>query len=67
MIESPSNPSILGNPSVTETRDGGEYEIYGDGGKVKMIAWHRAGNTYSISNRLLDSLSNGQMIGMRAR
>jgi polyisoprenyl-teichoic acid--peptidoglycan teichoic acid transferase len=58
------NPPILSNPSVTETLDGREYEIYTDGGKVKMVAWHRAGNTYWISNSLLDSLSNEQMIGM---
>ncbi len=59
-----SNPPILSNPSVTETLDGREYEIYTNGGRVKMVAWHRGGNTYWISNSLLDSLSNEQMVGM---
>jgi polyisoprenyl-teichoic acid--peptidoglycan teichoic acid transferase len=59
-----SNPPILSNPSVTETLGGRQYQIYTNGGRVKMIAWHRAENSYWISNSLLGTLSNEQMLGM---
>ncbi|HWW67412.1 MAG TPA: LCP family protein [Solirubrobacterales bacterium] len=59
-----SNPPILSNPSVTETLGGREYEIYTNGGRVKMVAWHRGEDTYWISNSLLNTLTNDQMVGM---
>ena len=34
-------PPILANPSLTKTINGREYDIYVDGDRVKMIAWHR--------------------------
>jgi LCP family protein required for cell wall assembly len=58
------DPPILGNPSVSETIHGREYEIFVDGGEIKMIAWHRGANTYWIANDLERSLSNEQMVGM---
>ena len=59
-----SNPPILNNPAVTETLDGRQYEIFANGGKVKMVAWHRGEDTYWVSNSLLNTLSNDQMVGM---
>ena len=58
------DPPILDNPTVTETIHGREYEIFVDGGQVKMVAWHRGENTYWIANDLEQSLSNEQMVGM---
>jgi polyisoprenyl-teichoic acid--peptidoglycan teichoic acid transferase len=58
------DPPILSNPSVTETIHGREYEIFVDGGEIKLIAWHRGANTYWIANDLERSLSNEQMVGM---
>jgi LCP family protein required for cell wall assembly len=58
------DPPILANPSVTETIHGREYEIFVDGGEIKLIAWHRGANTYWIANDLERSLSNEQMVGM---
>ena len=58
------DPPILGNPSVTETIHGREYEIFVDSGEIKMIAWHRGANTYWIANDLERSLTNEQMVGM---
>jgi len=59
-----SDPPILEDPSLTKTIHGREYEIFVDDENVKMIAWHRGDNTYWITNDLLRSLSNDQMVGM---
>ena len=58
------DPPILGNPSETKTINGREYEIFADSGRIRLIAWHRGANSYWISNDLLKSLSNDQMVGM---
>jgi LCP family protein required for cell wall assembly len=58
------DPPILADPSETKMIHGQEYEIYVDGGKVTMVAWHRGENTYWVSNSLQDSLTNDQMIGI---
>jgi polyisoprenyl-teichoic acid--peptidoglycan teichoic acid transferase len=58
------DPPILDNPSLTKTIRGRDYDIYVDGDRVKMIAWHRGENTYWISNSLLQALTNDQMVGM---
>jgi polyisoprenyl-teichoic acid--peptidoglycan teichoic acid transferase len=59
-----SDPPILDDPSLTKTINGREYEIFVEDENIKMIAWHRGDNTYWISNDLLRSLSNDQMVGM---
>jgi polyisoprenyl-teichoic acid--peptidoglycan teichoic acid transferase len=59
-----SNPPILEDPSLTKTINGRDYDIYVDGENVKMVAWRRGENVYWISNDLLRTLSNDQMIGM---
>jgi LCP family protein required for cell wall assembly len=59
-----SDPPILSNPSLTKTIHGRDYDVYVDGDRVKMIAWHRGDNSYWISNSLLQVLTNDQMVGM---
>lgn len=59
-----SNPPILEDPSLTKTINGRDYDIYLDGENVKMVAWRRGENVYWISNDLLRTFSNDQMIGM---
>jgi LCP family protein required for cell wall assembly len=63
-IQGWANPPILDNPSETKTINGREYEIFADSGRIKLIAWHRGENSYWVSNDLLQSLSNDQMVGM---
>jgi LCP family protein required for cell wall assembly len=63
-IQGWDDPPILNNPSLTKTIHGREYDIYVDGDRVKMIAWHRGDNSYWISNDLLQTLTNDQMVGM---
>jgi LCP family protein required for cell wall assembly len=58
------DPPILSNPTETKKIDGREYEIFTDSGKVKLVAWHRGGNTYWVSNSLQQSLTNDQMLGI---
>jgi LCP family protein required for cell wall assembly len=59
-----SDPPILDDPSLTKTIHGRDYDIYVDGENVKMVAWRRGDNVYWISNDLLRTFSNDQMIGM---
>ncbi len=59
-----SDPPILDDPSLTKEINGREYDIYVDGENVKIVAWRRGENAYWISNDLLRTLTNEQMIGM---
>lgn len=63
-IQGWSDPPILDNPSETRTINGREYDIYVDGDRVKLIAWHRGENTYWVANTLLQTLTNDQMVGI---
>jgi LCP family protein required for cell wall assembly len=63
-IQGWSDPPILSNPSLTKTIHGREYDIYVDGDRVKLIAWHRGDNSYWVSNDLLQTLTNDQMVGI---
>ncbi|HWM64640.1 MAG TPA: LCP family protein [Solirubrobacterales bacterium] len=63
-IQGWSDPPILSGPSITQTIRDREYEIFLDGDRIKLIAWHRGDNTYWVANSLLRVLTNDQMIGM---
>jgi polyisoprenyl-teichoic acid--peptidoglycan teichoic acid transferase len=63
-IQGWADPPILNNPSLTKTIHGREYDIYVDGDRIRMIAWHRGDNTYWVSNDLLQTLTNDQMVGI---
>jgi len=63
-IQGWSDPPILDNPSLTKTINGREYEIYVDGDRLPIVAWHRGDNSYWVSNDLLNTLTNDQMIGI---
>ncbi|MGZ8665705.1 MAG: LCP family protein [Solirubrobacterales bacterium] len=59
-----SDPPILSGPSVTKTIAGREYEIFLDGDRVRLVAWHAGESTYWVANSLLQTLSNDQMVGI---
>jgi polyisoprenyl-teichoic acid--peptidoglycan teichoic acid transferase len=63
-IQGWSDPPILSGPSITQEIRGREYEIFLDGDRIRLIAWHRGDNTYWIANSLLRVLTNDQMVGM---
>jgi LCP family protein required for cell wall assembly len=58
------DPPILDEPSESRTIKGRQYDIYLDGDRVRLIAWHDGGNSYWISNSLLQTLTNDQVLGM---
>jgi polyisoprenyl-teichoic acid--peptidoglycan teichoic acid transferase len=63
-IQGWSDPPILDSPSLTKTINGREYDIYVDGDRISMVAWHRGNNSYWVANDLLNTLSNDQMMGI---
>jgi LCP family protein required for cell wall assembly len=58
------DPPILKNPSLTRTINGREYDIFVDGDRISIVAWHRGENSYWVANDLLNTLTNDQMIGI---
>lgn len=58
------DPPILEAPHDDMTMGGRDFKVYSEGGRVKLVAWHERGNTYWISNSLLLTLTNDQMLGM---
>jgi LCP family protein required for cell wall assembly len=63
-IQGWSDPPLLGGPSITQTIRGREYEIFLDGDRIRLIAWHRGESTYWVANSLLRVLTNDQMMGI---
>jgi LCP family protein required for cell wall assembly len=63
-IQGWSDPPILSGPSITQEIRGREYEIFLDGDRIRLIAWHRGDNTYWVANSLLRVLTNDQMVGL---
>ena len=63
-IQGWSDPPILSGPSIEQEIRGRDYEIFLDGDRIKLIAWHRGDNTYWVANSLLRVLTNDQMVGM---
>jgi LCP family protein required for cell wall assembly len=59
-----SDPPILNGPSISQTIRDREYEIFLDGDRIRLIAWHRGDNTYWVANSLLRVLTNDQMVGI---
>ena len=59
-----SDPPILDNPSLTKSINGREYDIFVEGDRISVVAWRRGDNSYWVSNDLLNTLTNDQMIGI---
>ena len=58
------DPPILKDPSETISKDGRDYDLYYDGDRLRMVAFHVDGNSYWVSNTLLQTLSESQMIAI---
>jgi polyisoprenyl-teichoic acid--peptidoglycan teichoic acid transferase len=59
-----ANPPILSNPSETRTMNGRQYQIFLDGDRVRLVSWHQGDNSYWVSNSVLQTLTNEQMLGI---
>ena len=58
------DPPILDDASETREIGGREYELHYDGDRLRLVAWHTDKGSYWISNTLLQSLSEAQMMGI---
>jgi LCP family protein required for cell wall assembly len=58
------DPPILNSPSESRTMSGRDYDIFLDGDRIRLISWHQGDNSYWVSNSLLQTLTNEQMLGI---
>ncbi|MGA8745811.1 MAG: LCP family protein [Solirubrobacterales bacterium] len=58
------NPPIISGPSESVRLSGHHFQIFTNGGHIRLIAWHSGNNVYWIDNTLVGVLSNGQMLGV---
>jgi LCP family protein required for cell wall assembly len=58
------DPPILKAPTETRTIDGTEYELHFDGDRLRLVAWERGDAAYWVSNTLLQSLSEEEMLAV---
>jgi polyisoprenyl-teichoic acid--peptidoglycan teichoic acid transferase len=57
-------PPILDDPSEVRRMGGRTYRLYFDGTRLRLVAWQTGRAVYWISNTLLQSLTNKQMLGL---
>jgi hypothetical protein len=58
------DPPIIANPSETRTVGGRKLLLFRDGSRLRMVAWKTDNAVYWVSNTLLRSLTNRQMLGI---
>jgi polyisoprenyl-teichoic acid--peptidoglycan teichoic acid transferase len=58
------DPPILEKPSETRTIAGRKYLLFYNGDRLRLIGWKTKRASYWISNTLLQSLSQGEMLGI---
>ncbi|HEU4657732.1 MAG TPA: LCP family protein [Capillimicrobium sp.] len=57
-------PPILDNPSETRTIGGRDYDLFYDGKRLRMVAFRTDDAAYWVSNTLLQTLTEKQMLGI---
>jgi LCP family protein required for cell wall assembly len=58
------SPPILDDPSETRKINGRKYELFKDGDRLRLVAWKTDKAVYWVSNTLLQSLTNKEMLGI---
>jgi LCP family protein required for cell wall assembly len=56
------NPPILKEPSETKQIGGREFQLFYDGDRLRLVAWRTKEAVYWVSNTLLQSISERQML-----
>jgi hypothetical protein len=56
------DPPILKDPDEKKKIGKREYEIFTDGDRVRLVAWHTDQGSYWVANTLLQTLSKKQML-----
>lgn len=59
-----SDPPILEKKSETITMGDRDYDLYYDGDRLRIVAFRSDGNSYWVSNTLLQSLNEDQMLAI---
>lgn len=59
-----NDPPILKNPSETRKINGRTYQLYYEGSKLGLVAFHRNGASYWVSNTLARKLTEKQMLAI---
>jgi LCP family protein required for cell wall assembly len=57
-------PPILDNPSERRRLGGRTYELFYDGDRLRLVSWKSGKAVYWISNTLLHSLGNREMLAL---
>ncbi|MGK2954908.1 MAG: LCP family protein [Solirubrobacterales bacterium] len=58
------DPPILDAPHETIEMSDRDFDVYYEGDRIRRIAWFEDGDTYWVSNSILLTLENNQMLGM---
>jgi polyisoprenyl-teichoic acid--peptidoglycan teichoic acid transferase len=58
------SPPILDDPTRRVRSGGRTYELFYDGSRLKLVAWRSKRGSYWVSNTLLRTLTNKQMLAM---
>jgi LCP family protein required for cell wall assembly len=59
-----TSPPILNNPNQTVTLGGRQYQLYFEGQRLRVVAWHDGPAVYWMINTLQDLLTNRQMLAI---
>ena len=59
-----SSPPLLDNPSETRRLNGRKFELFFDGAKLRLVAYRTKKAVYWVSNSLLETLTNRQMLAV---
>jgi hypothetical protein len=57
-------PPLLDNPSERRRMAGRTYELFFDGDRLRVVAWRTPNAVYWVSNTLLHTLTNRQMLAI---
>jgi hypothetical protein len=58
------SPPILDDPTRRVRSGGRTYELFYDGSRLKLVAWRSRRGSYWVSNTLLRTLTNKQMLAI---
>ncbi|MDX6702459.1 MAG: polyisoprenyl-teichoic acid--peptidoglycan teichoic acid transferase [Baekduia sp.] len=59
-----AGPPILDNPSERRRMGGRTFELFYDGSRLRLVSWRSGNAVYWVSNTLLQSLTNAQMLAL---